>query len=351
MLDTSVVEWPLMLPPLTLSYNVGVNKATKCTPFFLLYGVHPKTPYFDGTLKDKVNYGENYAAEVHHRLMLARAVAKEHNIEYRQQYEDYHNTSKVAKKFVEFQENDIVWLHRPELQKKHLKKITLPWEGPYAIVKLTPQNALIQHCATQKTRFVHRDRLRKVMNRQISYPKDTPLEKQNEVQGEQQQQQQYSEPEVVILNPEDPAPLPKPLVKTEEDAASSAPAPAPAPAPEPGPAPAPAPAIDPTPFRIKEEPEEDLIVVDQSPPPAEKPAVEVDTPMADPRTKAPILSRAKGTLLEHLPKSKVKKMQAPFQGSQFQTSRLTRQQAQQQDIRVEDLPLPKKLIERKTKKK
>lgn len=347
MLETSVVEWPLMLGPLQLSYNVGINKATNCTPFFLLHGVHARTPYFDGTYKEKVKYGQDYATEIHQRLMLARAVAKEHNIVYRQQYEDYHNNSKVSKKFVKFEENDIVWLHRPELQKSHLKKITLPWEGPYSILKLTPQNALIQHCASQKTRFVHRDRLRKVLNQQISYEKIIP---ENEKLAEtEQKQQSYSEPEVVILNPDDPTPMPKQIVKDEKHPPAPEANIPPAPMPTPAPAPAPAPDSDlvpapnPTPVRIKQEPrseeEEDEDNVSLTPESETLPASE-ERPMPSTlgkRSKAPILSRAKGLLLE--------------KSSQLQTSRLTRSRAAQENISVEDPVLPKLPLERKKRKK
>ena len=34
MIETSVIDWPLLLGPLQLAYNCGQNKATKCTPFF-----------------------------------------------------------------------------------------------------------------------------------------------------------------------------------------------------------------------------------------------------------------------------------------------------------------------------
>ena len=89
MLETSVIDWPLLLPPMQLAWNCGVSKATKCTPFLLLFGVNPRTPFFDGTYKDKVHYGDSYASEIHNRLLLARALAKENNIEYRKSYENH----------------------------------------------------------------------------------------------------------------------------------------------------------------------------------------------------------------------------------------------------------------------
>ena len=256
---------------------------------------------------------------------------------------------------MKFEENDIVWLHRPELQKSHLKKITLPWEGPYSILKLTPQNALIQHCASQKTRFVHRDRLRKVLNQQISYEKIIP---ENEKLAEtEQKQQSYSEPEVVILNPDDPTPLPKQIVKDEKNPPALEenipPAPMPAPTPNSGlvPAPAPAPAPDsdlvpapnPTPARIKQEPrseEEEEAEDNLSLAPESETPVSEERPMPSTlgaRSKAPILSRAKGLILE--------------KSSQLQTSRLTRSRAAQENISVEDPVLPKLALERKKRKK
>ena len=349
MIESNILDWPLLIPPLMLAYNVGVNKATKVTPFFLLYGVHPRTPYFDGTTKEKVHYGEDYAAEIHQRLQLARAVAKENNIEYRSQYETYHNSK--DKHFKDFDEGDTVWLHRPELN-KYNRKISFPWDGPYVIIKITPQNALIQHLGTNKTRFVHRDRLRKVVNSQILYekPEQAPNEAQNKSKEENQPQRNIFEPEIVILNPEDPVPLPKQIPKTEEenhladlkiekadegnleeqvteDNPESR-----------------------ADIEIPREEEDDIIELHRSPsPPAEAP-IDVETPMPTSLTKAPLLARTKGRILQMTPK-KLKKLQQPFTSSQFQDVRLTRHQAKDQNIQVEDQPLPQKPLEHKTRKK
>ena len=361
MLETSVIEWPLLLGPLQLSYNCGVNRATKCTPFFLLFGVNPRSPWFDGNYKEKVHYGDSYAAEIHNRLMLARAIAKENNIEYRNSYETYHNRDQS--KFKNFEEEDIVYLHQPELNKIN-RKISMPWSGPWIILKLTPQNALIQHCLTQKTRFVHRDRLRKMVNQQIAYEKFSQKNQSNEQQQQhsklEQQKHHSLEPEIIILNPADPAPLPKQLVKAEEkgeeeEAAFSS-------------------------KHIKSEddhenieaeqeqqqqqPQQDLsldqgqrkddsddeiTILEHSPPPPAKP-VDIETPMPHPLTKAPLISRVKGQLKQLSP-GRIAKLQTPFQSSQFLEPRLTRNQAKEKNIIVENLPLPAKPIERKSKKK
>ena len=72
--------------------------------------------------------------------------------------------------------------------------------------------------------------------------------------------------------------------------------------------------------------------------------------MPHPLTKAPLISRVKGHLKQLSPRG-ISKLQAPFSSSQFQDSRLTRQQAKIKNIEVPDHPLPSRLLERKSRKK
>ena len=53
-------DWPDLIPSLQFSYNTGVSKATQFSPFQLMFGLRPKTPFSDPNLMDRKFYGEQY---------------------------------------------------------------------------------------------------------------------------------------------------------------------------------------------------------------------------------------------------------------------------------------------------
>ena len=155
--NENVKDWEKYLPSLQFAYNSGVSKAHKSSPFFLLHGIHPRSPHFDPNWSDKVKYGENYAQDILKRLQYARKVAMEHNISYKQAYKETHDQKS---KNWNFTEGMLVLLHRPELCRIN-PKISQPWCGPYLITSLPNEtNAVIQDLKSQKTRYVHLDRLK-----------------------------------------------------------------------------------------------------------------------------------------------------------------------------------------------
>ena len=157
MLDKNVLDWETMLPCLRFTYNTGVSAATKQSPYYLLYGLHPKSPHFDAEFSNRVTYGDNYAHSIMNRLKLARKLAYENNISYQEAYKNQYD--KTVKE-VEFQEGQLVWLHRPELAKVN-RKISREYDGPYVIVSLpNATNAVIQCLKSHKTRVVHRLRIK-----------------------------------------------------------------------------------------------------------------------------------------------------------------------------------------------
>ena len=158
----SILEWEEVLPTLQMAYNSAVHKATKMTPFQLLYGMNPRTPSFDPNLPDKIYYGEDYVTTLKQRMELARRAAKKNGLVYREKYEEKHNEEA---EYNRFKEGDLVLLHRPELAKVNPKLCSV-WDGPYAVLSLVGlQNALVQHIASQKTRFVHVNRLKPYISR------------------------------------------------------------------------------------------------------------------------------------------------------------------------------------------
>lgn len=158
MLEESSQHWESLLGPCKLAWNTSVSKATKQTPFSLLYGVHPRTPFFDPNATDKVFYGEDYISELKRRMEAARRIAKQNNLLYQQKYTKEHD--KTAAKFELITENSLVLLHQPELPKRN-PKISTVWSGPWCVLSIVNAcNALIQHVESKKTKYVHINRLK-----------------------------------------------------------------------------------------------------------------------------------------------------------------------------------------------
>ena len=231
MLDNDVLEWEKLLKPMELAYNTGTSKATKTSPFYMLYGVEPRTPMMDTTLMNRVRYGDTYAQEVVRRLQLVRKIAMENNLEYKKMYQEQHD-QKVKK--VDFKRGQLVWLYRPDLPTVNVK-LTCCWEGPYAIIEVTESNVLIVHVKSGKTRFVHQDRVKLYRGSEdeaataakADERRNEDLEEDIERIGRQQAEERPEPsticmPELVIdadvtlaSDPDLPPPLPKPLPKQE----------------------------------------------------------------------------------------------------------------------------------------
>ena len=239
MLEKNVLDWESMLPYLRFTYNTGVSAATKQSPYFLLYGLHPKSPHFDPEFSNRVTYGANYAHTIMNRLKIARKLAYDNNISYQDAYKNQYDKNV---KEMEFQEGQLVWLHRPELAKVN-KKIAREFDGPYVIISLpNSTNAVIQCLKSHKTRVVHRLRLKhfkgqlpsKVMNKDDAAvaaaagnaDSDTPeLQNARVAKNAEFTKNADSRPgcirieeeDVVILNANDPPPIPIPVkVETPE---------------------------------------------------------------------------------------------------------------------------------------
>jgi len=152
-----VLNWEEMLQPMALAWNCGISRATKHSPFFLLYGFEPRLPFFDPTNQDRLSYGDSLADIAAQRLEKARQLAAQNNISYRTKYADKYDEKVISHKFGI---GSLVLLHRPELCKQN-KKISHHWFGPFVILALESDRlALVQDLATKKTKLVSCQRLK-----------------------------------------------------------------------------------------------------------------------------------------------------------------------------------------------
>ena len=129
----------------------------KNSPYSTLFGVDPNTPLNNKGFVSQPIYGEEYQDNMGNRLKAARQLAKKNNMNFRNDYVKRFN-SKVDPH--NFQEGQLVYLHRPELIKIN-PKLQSEWFGPFVILsKIGESNCLIQDLANRKTKFVNTNRLR-----------------------------------------------------------------------------------------------------------------------------------------------------------------------------------------------
>ena len=226
------LDWAPFLPSCQLSWNSSVNKATKASPFSLLFGLEARSPMNSLSLDARPFYSDDYQAELMKRLQIARKLARDNNMKYRSDYKDYHD-SKNGNPY-NWVEGQMVWLHSPELVKVN-PKIVSPYVGPFVILSVvSDHNVLIQHLQSKRTKMVNVRRLRpynvetKNLGRQSAEDVLNPIKESslNSSGEEQSSNPEYLEiegfPDVEILNPLDPPPQPIP-VKVEQDSVPESP--------------------------------------------------------------------------------------------------------------------------------
>ena len=150
-------DWKKLVTSCQYAYNLSVHKAMKSSPYNILFGLDPNTPLNEKGFVTTPIYGDTMAHKMALRLKLARKLAKENNMKFR---EDYRQRFNKKVDLHDFKEGMVVLLHRPE-QVKINPKIQSPWFGPYLILSMIGStNALIQDIGNKKTRFVNTNRLR-----------------------------------------------------------------------------------------------------------------------------------------------------------------------------------------------
>ena len=132
--DTSTLDWELYLAPLMFSYNTSYHRSVKNSPYFLTFGIEPRLPSFPAPDLQRVFYGESSAAEMHQRLLFARNLAVENNLEASDKYKSYHDTAHKAQKH-SFQIQQLVLLETYNFLGKNTK-LSPKWSGPHTILAL-----------------------------------------------------------------------------------------------------------------------------------------------------------------------------------------------------------------------
>jgi hypothetical protein len=155
------------LAPLQFHYNLSVHRATKFSPFELVYARKARWPYWDPEGQQEMFLGEMTVDELMKRAQDARDLAYRNNMDFRQSYTFNYNKDLQRKKF---EKGDLVLLHAPLMTKRDLglvnAKLNSPWIGPLRIEKVfeDTQNVLVafppKGKRAKKTTRVHVDRIK-----------------------------------------------------------------------------------------------------------------------------------------------------------------------------------------------
>ena len=130
--DKSTLDWELYLAPLMLYYNTSHHRSIKTSPFFLTFGMEPRLPNFPEPELRRKFYGESDSAEMKLRLLLARKLALENNMDVTTKAEEYTN-SKV--KPVDYKVNQYVLLDEHNFLGKNTK-LAPKYSGPHKIIQI-----------------------------------------------------------------------------------------------------------------------------------------------------------------------------------------------------------------------
>jgi len=130
--DSTTLEWEDLLAPLMFSYNTSYHRSVKNTPFYLTFGIEPRTPNFEAPDLRRKFYGESSSGELFTRLCVARDIARLNNedatLTYQMQYDakaQPHN----------YKEGQLVLLDEHNFLKKNVK-LAPKWSGPHRILKI-----------------------------------------------------------------------------------------------------------------------------------------------------------------------------------------------------------------------
>jgi transposase InsO family protein len=135
-LNKSGRKWLQELPSVIWSLRTTPSRATRFTPFFLVYGEEAVLPtdleYGSPEVK---GYDENANQRAHEdsldQLDEARSVALMHSAKYQQELRRYQSQKIWCR---DFDEGDLILRLRQDNRGRH--KLSPPWEGTYVVVKV-----------------------------------------------------------------------------------------------------------------------------------------------------------------------------------------------------------------------
>ncbi|VDL78193.1 unnamed protein product [Nippostrongylus brasiliensis] len=142
-------EWDIVLPIVVFAYNCAPHDATGESPFFLLHAADPNYPS-NVIPRDELCFNHMDTDDYKHKLLngiqLAQNCAKEFNEKYREKMKKAYDARNNADSQALPKIGDRVLLKLPrEKASKKYPKLVEPWGGPYRIIEVSNNSALISH--------------------------------------------------------------------------------------------------------------------------------------------------------------------------------------------------------------
>ncbi|XGW22596.1 hypothetical protein V3C99_005091 [Haemonchus contortus] len=170
-------EWDKVIPNVTYAYNVSPHTATGESPFFALYGFDPVYPSNVIPASEISPYRidiDDYRSELMSGMKLTQDLIKENAESYRNKMKKQYDkrldvdSSKLPKV------GERVFLKMPaEKGKSAHPKLIHPWAGPYRVIEVSDNSALITEIGGKAEPLrVQHDLLRRIP----AYIDDTPMQ-------------------------------------------------------------------------------------------------------------------------------------------------------------------------------
>ena len=155
--NESTLDWETRLPMLQLSFNAHVHRATKETPFYMMFGRDPRLPYTN--FRKNRWYGESYASAQMKALHEAHTRAVENMREAEVIRKEYYDRKAKQR---EFHIGDRILVHFPQTPKGINRKFFKHWKMCRVLARVGPVNLRVRTMKEEKGRksefLIHVDR-------------------------------------------------------------------------------------------------------------------------------------------------------------------------------------------------
>lgn len=154
-LDEPYLDWEELLPALRIAYNTSVSKATRATPFSLVFGMEPNMPFFD--MEHALTMDETYP-DMLSNLKAMRRKAEEINLQYKAKYKKYYDKANKTEM------QDIRKGQEILVENSHKvgpnPKFHPAFNGPFPVIEV--DGTRIHYRDGKKAKVAHMNRVKKV---------------------------------------------------------------------------------------------------------------------------------------------------------------------------------------------
>uniref|UniRef100_A0A7I4YT76 RNA-directed DNA polymerase n=1 Tax=Haemonchus contortus TaxID=6289 RepID=A0A7I4YT76_HAECO len=170
-------EWDEVIPHVVYAYNISPHEATNESPFFILHGFDPVFPSNVIPSDELSPYridADDYKTSLMSGIKTIQEIVKENNELYRKRMKECYDKIKKTDESRAPKVGERVFMRMPaEKGKTKHPKLTIDWAGPYRVIEVSSNSAVITKInANEEPIQVQFDLLRIVP----SYISDTPVE-------------------------------------------------------------------------------------------------------------------------------------------------------------------------------